>query len=220
MKRLFFILLFINLLFAGVAQLAVNGSSETGREHQPLNDDKIQIVADRVSSGLGDKNKPDFSAAEKDKVCFEWGAFSGSDMEQAQSALKTLHLGEGVLTQHNVEEADRFWVYIPPLKTKSDADKKISELKAMGVNDFLLMQPDGKWKYAISLGVFTTEEASVKFLAQLQKKGVKSAKSGPRNHETGKVKFQLNDVSEEVATQLVALKEDFKGSELKAVACQ
>jgi len=219
MKRLFLILLLLNLLFAGIAQLAVNGSSETGREHAPLNAEKIQIVASVEAPALIENNTAAPSAPEKTRVCLEWGVFAGSDLEQALVALKALNLDERNLTQLKVEETNRYWVYIPPLKSKADAEKKLSELKALGAKDFQLMQTEGKWQYAISLGVFATEDAAVKYLAQLQKKGVRSAKSGPRQHETGEVKFQIREVSDDLATKLVAIKEGFQGSELKAVAC-
>ena len=216
MKRLFLFLLLLNLLFAGVAQLAANGNGEADSDHQPLNSDKIQIVADAGAPAVTE-NK---TVAEAPRVCLEWGVFSGSSVEQAQAALKTLNLGEGKLTQLNVEETNRYWVYVPPLKSKAEAEKKIAEFKKMGINDVLLILAEGKWQYAISLGVFATEDASVKYLAQLQKKGVKSAKSGGRQHETGEVKFQIRDVSEDMATKLTLIKEGFQGSELKAVACQ
>ena len=220
MKRLFLVLLLVNILFAVVAQLAVKGSSETAIDHQPLNAEKIQIV-DGVAQPAQSENVPSApSLPDKARVCLEWGIFSGDDLKQAQTALKTLNLDETKLTQLKVEETNRYWVYIPPLASKAAAEKKIAELKTMGVNDFLLMPAEGKWQFAISLGVFATEDAAAKYLVQLQKKGVRSAKSGPRQHETGEVRFQIRDVSDEMATKLIEMKEGFQGSELKAVACK
>lgn len=217
MKRLFLILLLVNLAFAGVALLAVNGEDENLQDHQPLDADKLDIVS---AAKVTDKRVSVNPVQDKDKLCLEWGTFTGQSLEQALAKLKEMSVDEATFSQVNVEESNRFWVYIPPLKSKAEADKKIAELKAMGAKDFLLIATDGKWKNAISLGVYATEEASFKYLAQLQKKGVKSAKSGPRQRETGEVKFQIRDVSDDVANKLVKLKEDFKGSDLKAVACQ
>lgn len=220
MKRLFLILLLLNLLFVGIVQFASNGSGETSRDHQPLNAEKIQIVAEVETPALTVIDLPATTISEKTSVCLEWGTFAGNSLEQALSALKSMNLGESKLAQLKVAETNGYWTYIPPLKSKPEAEKKISELKALAVNDFELMQAAGQWQYAISLGVFATEAASAKYLTQLQKKGVRSAKSGPRQHETGEVKFQFQNVSDELATRLVAIKERFHGSELKAVACQ
>jgi hypothetical protein len=75
-------------------------------------------------------------------------------------------------------------------------------------------------QFAISLGIFSTEEAAGKYLEQLRAKGVKSAVTGPRTQEIDATLFQIRDSSEAMSAQMAKLKLDFPGSELKAVECR
>jgi len=82
------------------------------------------------------------------------------------------------------------------------------------------MQDIYKWRHAISLGVFSTQEAADKYLAELRtKNNVKSAKSGPRTLEEGHASMLIKASGENLESDLVKLKLDFPGTELKAVPC-
>ena len=82
------------------------------------------------------------------------------------------------------------------------------------------MQDNNKWRHAISLGVFSTQEAADKYLAELRtKNNVKSAKSGPRTLEEGHASMLIKASGENLESDLVRLKLDFPGTELKAVPC-
>ena len=107
-----------------------------------------------------------------------------------------------------------------PRKSLQEAQKKMEELKRAGVRESYILRESSTMQYAISLGIFSTVEASNKFLSQMRDKGVKSAVSGPRTQEIDATVFQIKDSSESMTTQLTKLKQDFPGSELKAVECR
>lgn len=228
MKWIFAILLAINLLFFAVMQLGSSRSHEPMPGHEPVKAEKIKLLAEpRTAPELvlamtetpGAKPAEAAVGAAKPEVCLEWGIFSGDRLKQVALALEKLKLGDK-LSQHKIEKSDGYWVYMTPRKTLQEAQKKADELKQMGVQESFIVRENSKWQYAISLGIFSTEEAAAKFLDQLREKGVKSAVSGPRSMGTEAAAFQVRDTSDSMTATLTKLKLSFPGSELKAVECR
>lgn len=219
MKGLFWLLLLVSLLFSAFMQWggAWTGDSKNLQSQPPLNAEKIKLLRTPVVPHLAIQSAVQ-PAAQSVAACMEWGDFSGNDLVRATAALDALKLGDG-LTQRQVEHTSGYWVYIPPLKTRADADKKIAQLKALGVEEYFIVQEAGKWRNAISLGVFKTEDAAQKFLESLKGKGVRSAMAGERMSKFVLTVFVLKNPGAETAAKLVALQNEFSGSELKAVPC-
>jgi len=151
-------------------------------------------------------------------VCLEWGDFSGPDLARAAAALSAMQLGDK-LSQHQVERDIGYWVYIPPLRNKAAVNRKVAELKALGIREYFIVQSSGHWRNAISLGVFKTREAAQNFLNQLRTKGVHTAKVGERASKLKATIFKLNRIGAATVTKLAAVQKDFAGSELKNVPC-
>lgn len=151
-------------------------------------------------------------------TCLEWGDFSGPDLARAEAALSVLQLGDK-LSQRQIERDIGYWVYIPPLKNKAAVNRKVAELKALGVSEYFIVQSAGHWRNAISLGVFKTREAAQNFLNHLRTKGVHSAKVGERASKLKSTIFSLNRTDAATEAKLTALQKDFAGSELKNVPC-
>lgn len=162
--------------------------------------------------------KPATAPAPKKANCAEWGEFSGEDLVHAQEALATLKLGDS-LSQRSVEQDHGYWVYIPPVKKRAQAEKKVAQLKALGIKDYFVMQEKGKWLNAISLGVFKSSEAAQKYLESLRAKGVRSAKLGERKSKLKFTVFMIKDVDAGTQDKLGVLKKGFPDSELKISAC-
>ena len=148
-------------------------------------------------------------------ACLEWGSFAADDMARAEAALARFDLGDKLTRRVSGESG--WWVYIPPLKSKADADKKAAEAKALGVGDLYVVQDDSANRFAISLGAFKTEEAANAYLAQLKQKGVRSAAAGPRGVKSST--FVIRDPGNAVAARLAELKTDFPAATLRATAC-
>jgi hypothetical protein len=222
-KSLFYLLLLANIAFFGYMQLMAGRNGEVPLAHRQFYSEKIKLLNPNevltvpvLKPAVKLENAP---AAAKPPACLEWGAFTGPELARAQDALDKLQLGDR-LSQRNSEETVGYWVYIPPLKTKKDAENKIGELKALGIGEYFLMQDNSPWRNAISLGVFKSEELARNYLAKLQAKGVKSAVIGERNHQIKRTLFQIRDAGEALANKLDELQRDFPGSDLKAVACK
>lgn len=157
-------------------------------------------------------------APSKALSCAEWGEFSGVDLIRARQALAALNLG-GKLTQRSVEHDHGYWVYMPPLKTRAEVEKKIAQLKQRGVNDYFVVQEEGEWQNAISLGVFRTEEAAQKFLATLRTQQVRTARVGERVSKLRFTVFVMKGLNAGAMSKVEALRKQFSDSELKVSAC-
>jgi len=157
---------------------------------------------------------PALSAA----VCLEWGDFSGNDFTRASTALSMLNLGDR-LTQRQTEHISGYWVYIPPLKSRAEVDRKVSQLKARGVVEYFVVNEAGIWQNAISLGIFKTEDAAQKHLGSLAAKGVISARVGERTSKLTFTVFELKNLDAGMHDKVRVLQEEFPGSELKTVSC-
>ncbi len=153
----------------------------------------------------------------RNPVCLEWGDFSGTDLKRATETLSAMQLGDR-LGQREIQYDKGYWVYIPPLKNKAAANKKIAQLRKLGIKEYFVVQ-DGPLRLAISLGVFKTKDAAEKYLNELQAKDMRGIKIGERASKLKTTVFVLNNVDAAIEGRLAATKKDFPGSELKNVPC-
>jgi hypothetical protein len=146
--------------------------------------------------------------------CIEWGGFTLADAPQAQAALEPLQLGAR-LAQRRTEESAGWWVFIPPQGSRPAAQKKAAELKALAVDDYFVVQDDGPYRWALSLGVFRSEEAAQARLAAVRAQGVRSAQVGPRETPVAKVWLQVKAVDAGLYARLREVARGLEGSELR-----
>ncbi|MEQ1673712.1 MAG: SPOR domain-containing protein [Candidatus Nitrotoga sp.] len=152
------------------------------------------------------------------KQCMEWGEFSGVERNRANAALDKLKLSEG-LVQRQTNATNSYWVHVPPLKSKATANQKVVRFKKAGVRDIYVVQDPGRWQYAISLGLFKTEEAAHRYHAELRRKGIQSAVVSELANNIKITTFILKNLDKESAAKVRKLHKDFFGSELKTIAC-
>lgn len=222
MKVLFGLLL---LACAGFFTFARWGDALVGegahlRPHPPLNEEKIKLLK-TPQTYLALAPAPSLAAvpAAAPSPCLEWGEFSGSDRARAAAALDGLKLGT-LVNQRQVERNSSYWVYIPPRQNRAETEKKVAQLKSLGIEEYFIVQEAGKWQHTISLGVFKTEDSARKFLEKIREKGVKSATLGERADKLALTLFTLKNPEAEAAAKMVELQNEFPGSELKAVVCE
>ena len=221
MRIFFFLLLLANFAFFAWTYLgAGHASDEPQLIEQQLNPQEIRLLSGEQIAKLAAERAKQVSerprAPPKPPVaaCLEVGGFNPGDVAQVQKALEPLGLGAR-LTQRRAEEVASYWVFIPPLRSRQSANLKAAELKKLGVDDFFIVQEDPKLKFAISLGVFKTEDAANSRLAELKKKGVRTARVGPRETSVQKVYFSIREVPDALVAKLNDLRESFAGTDLK-----
>jgi hypothetical protein len=215
MARLLFFLLLLAILGLG-AHIGLSRSQErsdfTARER---NRDDVRIVAvtppNLAAQRAEDTRKIQQSLA--GAACVEFSGIPANDAQRARDAFNTLQLGTR-LQERRVEEITRHWVFIPPTNDRRGAENRMAELRKQGVQD-LSIRPDN----AISLGVFSSEEAARRFLTTMQAKGVRGAEQGPFNRELRELVMLVRDPDTELVARLTVMQRDFANSQLRAVPC-
>lgn len=151
-------------------------------------------------------------------ACVEWGAFGGPDVARADGAIAALALPAEAL-QRRVSDIDGYWVHMPPMKTKAEVDRKLGQLKALGVADIFVVQDAGPWRNAVSLGLFKSEDAANAELERLRQRGVRSAVVTRREKFLKQVSYFVREPSAAMIARITELQRDFPAVELKAVSC-
>ena len=247
MKFLFLCLLLANgALFAyqqGYLDSLVSDGHEPARATRQFNVDKIKLMAVGASDGASTAATapaiapltepapvievvpaaaPALAQAPLEKkpallACTEIGNFNEVDAVRFEKQLTPLALGPR-LSRRAMEEVFSHIVFIPPQGSKENADKKIGELRRLGVSDFFVIKDDAKMQWGISLGVYKTQAAAKARLADLNGKGVQTARIGNYSVSPNKIAFQLRDLEVTTKDALVKIKTDFPQQEIRTCA--
>lgn len=223
MKILVFLLVLGNLLFyafgAGYFGSAENPDSE--RVNQQVVPERMKIVSRGEAPVISPKPEPAVedpkpeaaqepeapikeTKADTTPVCLAWRQLSVADADRLSVLLAKRFSGFKLIRKTLAAEGNGWWVFVSPQPNKAEADKKAAELREFGVKDFFVIQ-DGPNRFAISLGVFSTEKGSQDRLAELKAKGVRSAAAGPRPGKDSVVNLQARGLASEKPALLAAV---------------
>jgi hypothetical protein len=102
-------------------------------------------------------------------ACIEVGPFPNGKDADALEAWLAPRASRLVRVNRVMRRRQFFWVYLEP-RDAEEARAKLADLRARGVRDFLLIQRGGL-KNAISLGLFSTQDAVGRRLAEVTEQG-------------------------------------------------
>lgn len=175
MRSLVFLLVLGNVIIFSLSAGWVGGREgdgmvtpdESHESHRSLSPDRIRIVSRGDAPPI----------VEAPKLCLEWSAISAA---QATEIEKLIGGKASSLVREETQAAvASYGVYIPaPPGGKAASEKKVTELKKLGVKQFQLVQEEKEDRWNISLGVYSQEAEAITLLAELKKLGVRSAKVG------------------------------------------
>jgi len=210
-RALFLLLVLLNVAFFAWSRYVAPPEAAAdpvplGREIEPQ---KLKVVAPSELPAVVARPAP----APVVLKCIEWGSFTLADALNAQAALEPLQLGAR-LAQRRTDENAGWWVFIPPQGSRPAAQKKAAELKALAVEEYFVVQ-DEPYRWALSLGVFRSEEAAQARLAALRAQGVRSAQVGARETTIPKVWLQVKAVDAGLYARLKEAARVVEGSELR-----
>ncbi|HUQ75074.1 MAG TPA: SPOR domain-containing protein [Burkholderiales bacterium] len=219
MRTLFLVLLLANVAFFAWSRYVSppEATADPAPLDRQIEPEKMKVVVASDLPAIGARPAPPKPAAAtpaQAAKCIEWGSFTIADAPRAEQALEPLALGPR-LAHRRTEEQAGWWVFIPPQTNRPAALRKAAELKALAVNDYFIVQEDGAWRWALSLGVFRTEEAARAHLAALRGQGVRSAQVGPRETIVPKVWLQVKGVDAPLEAKLRDAAREIEGSELR-----
>jgi len=209
-RALFLLLALANVVFLAWSRYvappeAAADPAPLGRQIEPQ---KLKVIAPADLPPLAARPAPVVLK------CIEWGSFTLADASLAQAALEPLQLG-GRLAQRRTEESAGWGVFIPPQASRPAAQKKAAELKALAVDDYFVVQDEGPYRWALSLGVFRSEEAAQARLTALRAQGVRSAQVGPRETPVSRVWLQVKAVDAGLYARLKEMARGAEGTELR-----
>lgn len=233
LKIIFWLLLLANAtLFAmqkGYLGALYSDGREPTRISKQLQADKIKMTvaeaapaasaaAAAVASAAPATSTPT-SAAAVDLApvvaCTEIGNFTAAEARRFSSQLAERTPAVKFVRRETQEVASHM-VYLPSLGSKEAADKKADEVRRLGISDFFVIQDSSALRYGISLGIFKTDDAAQKQVANLAKRGLTGAKVGTRTASSSKVAFQLRDLGGDAKLAFDKIKLDFPGQEVRS----
>ena len=222
MRAAFLLLVLANLALYAWLRYGMPESAEPAPQSRQIAPDKLKVVAPTSLPPVTAAPKPPppppapvpAAAAAPAIACMEWGSFTVADATRAEQALEPLGLGARV-AQRRTEEHAGWWVFIPSQGNRQRALRKAAELKQLGVDEYFIVQEEGAMRWALSLGVFRTEEAAQARLVALRDQGVRTARIGTRDTMVPKVWLQVKSVDAPLQARLKEIARQVEGSELK-----
>lgn len=214
MKVLVFLLVLVNLLFYafGAGYFGRLDNPDAGRLEHQVKPERMRIVSRGEAPATAPANvaepareerpnpapeEPALPALAKEEtakpvepppVCLAWEHLSVADADRLTGVVANKFKEFKLSRRLVAAEGNGWWVHIPPLASKADVEKKAGELRNLEVTDFFVVQ-DGVSRFAISLGVFSSEKGAQDRLAELKGKGVRSARVAPRPGKDSTVKL-------------------------------
>lgn len=148
-------------------------------------------------------------------ACVQAGPFSAADARRFESRIANLDLAaRQTRIEAPFQEVTSRLVYLPPNGGREGAQRRAAELKERGVENFYIMQGDSPLRWAISLGVFKTDSAAQKLVAQLQRQGVRGMQVLPRGPQVQRAAFQYRAIDPATRARLASLSAAYPGASL------
>lgn len=174
-----FLLVLANLLFFAWTQgyFGKSVNPDTRRLEEQIFPERLRIVsptpivAKDESKALGKRHA-------ESETCRQWTELANAEADQLERLLAQ-DFSSFRVSRKTSAEVNGYWVFMPPLPSREEANRKATELEQLGVQEFFVVT-GGANQLAISLGTYRTEAAANTRLEALRAKGVKSARIGER----------------------------------------
>jgi hypothetical protein len=149
-------------------------------------------------------------------ACVQAGPFSTADARRFEARVARLGLTP---RQSRIEmpyqEVTSRLVYLPPNGGREGAQRRVAELRERGVTNFFIMQNDtSPLRYAISLGVFKSDGAAQKLVADLQRQGVRGVRILPRGPQVTRAGYQYRQIEAGERDRLTGIADNYNGVEV------
>jgi hypothetical protein len=221
MKFLFWLLLILNLgaaVYFNIDKLAPQPLPTVKPDIQPdkltlLSSAEVDAMPKRMIESTEQKSLP---ISNEPVACYEWGSFSQDSLIEVQTILNALNVN--FTTSYESNEAIRYWVYKSPLPSAEAAQAKAREIKALGIEDFFIVQ-EPKMRNAISFGVFRDETLANKLMDDLRRRGVRELVKSQRNQGNAASTLTLTNVTETLYEQLKKNEPDYPLASFKSTSC-
>jgi hypothetical protein len=211
MRIVVYLLLLANLTFFIYTALD-GGGGEGLRLSQQVQPDKIKLLTPQEVAALGPAK-----VASLADVCVEFGPLSDAERAKALADLEPLGLGK-LVSQRRVDFDNAFWASVGPFPSRSAAEARVVELKRQNVRDMAVVDA-GRGQFAISFGVYRTEQAAVSRAQELAALGVRLAKVQPRQQALSQTMIVVRDPQQPAVAKLKDMLQQYPGTDVKVGVC-
>lgn len=224
MKLAFLLLLAANLAVFAWQRGAFGSLPDSGRETErvarQIEPERIRVLTPEQARELRDKARAmppqaDAGTTLAGAACVEFGDFTETQVARVRARLDALALGDR-LESRTVDAPGWFMVYVPPFKTRAEADRAAAQLREQGVKDFLVIGDSSPMRFGIALGSFRDQDLANRHLADLQKRGVKSARVADKPSSEPATRFVVRGADASLAASLQTLQKEFGATRLAA----
>lgn len=146
-------------------------------------------------------------------ACVEFGDFAEAQAARLRPRLDALGLSEAPQARA-VEVTGFYMVYVPPFKTRAEAERAAARIREQGVRELAIMGENTGLRFAIALGSFRTQEAASRHLADLTRLGVTGARLADKPSTLPGTRYVLRGVSAAAGGALLALQQENAGTRL------
>jgi hypothetical protein len=172
-----------------------------------LNADKVKSL--KLSAGV----PPAVGAG----ACLQWGNFTSAELDRALEQIARLKPAKSAA--RDLDESPVWWVHVPPFKTREEAERRLREIEDAGTKEARLIAEGERWRNAISLGIFKSEEAANAYLARMKELKVRNVAVVRRTDLIKLAVIVVADPAPALVTRVMELKAGFEGTDVKAGAC-
>jgi len=223
LKLLFLLLIAVNLaLFAwqrGAFGPPPDGGREPERVLRQVEAERIRVLTPELARQLREAARAAAPPAEvaldaaRGAACVEFGDFSEAQAARLRPRLELLLAAERIEVRA-VEAAGWYMVYLPPLRTRAEAERAAAQLRQQGLRDVAVLGENSPLRYGIALGSFRDLELAHRHLADLHKRGVAQARVADRPSTVSATRFVIREVDPALAAALTELKKEFGATRL------
>lgn len=141
--------------------------------------------------------------------CMQWDGLNAGLLARVRAGLAGLKLSKGQMSSQSssspaVNTNVRYWVYYPEQANGAVTDAMAKELKAKGFDNYVV-QNDGEFKGAISLGLFAKQDTAGELVARLKSAGYVQAKIDARGAKIQLTVLRFRSLTASQAAALTSL---------------
>ena len=220
MRLFFFLLLLANVLVLLVLQAVRDRGTEPERLALQVNASRVSLIdasgrtaAAASTATPAPKNPPPAPATlpnEAVSTCVDIGDFNTQTAASFEQDLSRLS-HTGIPQRRVVQAAPSHLVYLPPLGSEAEANRRLAQLREMGFADSAVIRDDPARRWGISLGRFTRIELADAHLEKLRNAGVADARIVEYPANSTRFAYRLSGVNAAGGARLAAAAANYSG---------
>jgi hypothetical protein len=212
MRIVLILLALANIALFALTRLDSYGGGEPQRIAEQVQPEKIALLTPQEVAALG----PAKTAALAD-VCLEWGPLSDTERARALADLAPLALGT-LVSQRRVE-TDGYLVTLQGFASRAAAERRLSELRAQAMGDVAVLDLGGG-QFAVSLGVYRSEQAANGRADALAQQGIAGARIVPRAKGVPQTMIVIRDPPQAAVARMREVVPAYPGTEVRVGTCE